>query len=308
MTAGTTGMEQGAVPVRGVRLSFLRWPGDGVPVVFLHGWYDQAAVWLRVAERLGGGLLGGARLALDWRGFGQSAHNPPGCAYAFSEYLADLDGFLSALLPSSTEAPGEVVLVGHSMGGTVASLYAGLRPERVRGLVSVDGLGLADGLEGAADRLLAHLDGQRKPPAHRVFSTEEEAFRRLRQLYPRVDAEHLALLAERGLRRVTGGADGAAGWVWAADARHRTRLALPYRQDQHLQVLERVRCPVLMLCPENPAFSQDDIARVEATLARGPGGCERHTVPGTGHALHVEDPVTVAAAIRGFLLARCSRT
>ena len=296
-------MEQDSVAVRGMSLSFLRWPGDGVPVVFLHGWYDQAAVWLRVAERLGGGLLGGARFAPDWRGFGQSAHNPPGCAYAFSEYLADLDGFLEALLPSSPETPGDVVLVGHSMGGTVASIYAGLRPGRVRGLVSVDGLGLSDGLEGAADRLLAHLDGQRKPPAHRVFASEEDAFRRLRQIYPRVDAEHLALLAERGIRRLP-----ETGWVWAADARHRTRLALPYRQDQHLQVLERVRCPVLMLCPENPAFSQDDIARIEATLAKGPGGCERQIVPGTGHALHVEDPVTVAAAIRSFLLTRCSRT
>ena len=72
-----------------------------------------------------------------WRGFGRTAHS--GEAYWFPEYLADLHELVKHY---SADLP--VNLVGHSMGGNVASLYAGVMPERVSKIVNIEGFGLAD--------------------------------------------------------------------------------------------------------------------------------------------------------------------
>src|SRR5208283_3635145 len=97
-------------------------------------------------------------LAPDWRGFGLSEW--PAVGYWFADYLCDLDGLLDHY------AAGEPVnLVGHSLGGNVVGIYAGIRPKRVRRGVALDGFGLpAEGPERAPDKLLAWLDALRDPP------------------------------------------------------------------------------------------------------------------------------------------------
>ena len=86
-------------------------------------------------------------IAPDWRGFGQSQWNRE--SYYFPDYLADLDALLDHYQPD-----GAARLVGHSLGGIVASLYAGARPQRVAKLISIEGFGLAaTQREMAPDRL-----------------------------------------------------------------------------------------------------------------------------------------------------------
>lgn len=87
----------------------------------LHGWGDCGASFGFTAAALPRGYR---VIAPDWRGFGDSGHNPAG--YWFPDYLADLDELLEAL-----GSNGPLPLVGHSMGANVAALYAGIRPERV---------------------------------------------------------------------------------------------------------------------------------------------------------------------------------
>ena len=103
------------------------------PLVLLHGWMDVGASYqftvdaLRQQRRI---------LAPDWRGFGQTS-TPQADHYVFADYLADLDMLLDHY------APGQAVdLVGHSMGGNVAMMYAGVRPERIRRLVNLEGFGM----------------------------------------------------------------------------------------------------------------------------------------------------------------------
>ncbi len=75
-------------------------------------------------------------IAPDWRGFGLSGWAREG--YWFPDYYADLDALLALY---AAEQPAQ--LVGHSMGGIIASAYAGIRPERVARVVSLEGFGLA---------------------------------------------------------------------------------------------------------------------------------------------------------------------
>lgn len=267
---------------RGPGLAALEWGGpadDAVPTVLLHGWLDHAGSWARVAE-----ALPGWRVAPDWRGHGRSDWVPEGQSYHFPEYVADLDALVAHL-------GGRVRLVGHSMGGTVATMFAGARPDAVERLVIVDGLGVPDGATQALDRMRRFLDGLRTPRASRTMPDLETAARRLREVHPFLDDAWARELAARGTRLAGD------GLAWAWDPRHLLRSPVPYRQDQHALFLRAIRCPTLSIHPERSPFATEDVARLEGNLAR-------HRVlriPDAGHMVHLERPSAVAQAIAAFL-------
>ncbi len=84
--------------------------------------------------------------------FGQTS-TPQADHYVFADYLADLDMLLDHY------APGQAVdLVGHSMGGNVAMMYAGVRPERIRRLVNLEGFGMPATPPGAGAHAVHPVD------------------------------------------------------------------------------------------------------------------------------------------------------
>src|SRR3569832_1320774 len=97
------------------------------PLVLVHGWMDVAASWQFMVDAFDGERHA---IAPDWRGYGLTT-GPATDSYWFPDYLADLDALIDRVSPV---AP--VGLVGHSMGGDVAMMYAGARPQRIRRLVN----------------------------------------------------------------------------------------------------------------------------------------------------------------------------
>lgn len=265
--------------LRGRRFTGLAWGEPvGSPTVLLHGWLDHAGSWEEVAAGLDGWVL-----ALDQRGHGRSMRVDPGTTYHFPDYVADLDALVA-------ELGGPVRLVGHSMGGTIVTLYAGARPEAVSAVVSVDGLGLPDGAEDAADRMVAFLDGSRREVRPRVLSSVEEAAERLRAAMPFLTPASALRLAARDTVPVEGGV------TWAHDLRHRIRGAIPYRHAHHRQLLARIRCPVLSVHPEHSPFAATDTAALEAAVP----DLRVVQIPGAGHMVHLQAPRPVANAVRAF--------
>ncbi|WP_166355620.1 alpha/beta fold hydrolase [Phytoactinopolyspora limicola] len=129
-----------AVPVDGGDLAALTWavpqsvrptPGDGLPVLAVHGITANAAAFGRLAAELAGRRR---LIAPDLRGRARSAHLPG--PFGLARHVGDLIAILDHL------EIGRVILVGHSMGAFVAGLTAVRHPERVGGVVLVDG-GLA---------------------------------------------------------------------------------------------------------------------------------------------------------------------
>lgn len=111
---------------------------DAAPLVLLHGWMDVGASYQFVVDAFGAAFAQGRQIiAPDWRGFGLSLPPSPCDSYHFADYLADLDQLLDHYA-----AGRSVDLVGHSMGGNVAMMYAGARPARIRRLVNLEGFGL----------------------------------------------------------------------------------------------------------------------------------------------------------------------
>ncbi|MGH9039553.1 MAG: alpha/beta fold hydrolase, partial [Acidimicrobiia bacterium] len=122
------GCVRGRVQGDGVELAFRRWPGDGPPVVAVHALTASSLSFGGVAERLAGRR---PLLAFDLRGRGDS--DKPSGPYGIRQHVSDLDLALSRL---GIHRP---VVVGHSMGAYVAAAFAALRPERVAGVVLLDG-------------------------------------------------------------------------------------------------------------------------------------------------------------------------
>ena len=274
--------------LRGMDFAGLTWPGTGPLTLLLHGFLDHAGAWEGVAAGLPGPLV-----ALDHRGHGRSAHNPRGASYLFADYVADVDALVDLLSPNDP-----VRLVGHSMGGTIASLYAGARPSRVASLVSIDGLGIPDGVDSpmmaggdpVSERMVKFLDGAKRLPERRAMPSVEAAAERLASTNTMSGPAWARRLAERGTVPVEGGV------TWSFDPAHKTRSPVPYRHGHHVPLLRRITCPVLALHPSAGTFADDDIAVLEAAIPR----FERATVPGTGHAMHQEAPALIAQAICAF--------
>ncbi|MCB1637058.1 MAG: alpha/beta fold hydrolase, partial [Xanthomonadales bacterium] len=127
-----------------LRLAARAWgPLDGVPVLALHGWLDNAASFDALAP-----LLPNVRLvALDLTGHGRSEHRPPGIHYHFVDFIPDVVAAADAL------GWDRFALLGHSLGGGIASFVAATLPERIDRVAMIEGLGppTSDPADGPAN-------------------------------------------------------------------------------------------------------------------------------------------------------------
>ena len=275
--------------IRGVDYHVNEW-GDpqSRPLVMLHGWGDCGASFRFTVEAL---QQDWHVIAPDWRGFGDSGHNPEG--YWFPDYLADLDALLAAC-----ELRLPLPLVGHSMGGNVASLYAGIFPARVSALVNVEGFGLEDSdPDDAPERYRRWIEAGQRRRDHPGYASLSELAARIRERSPGLTAERALWVAgqwtredERGRLRLK------------ADAAHRWPNAVLYRRAEARACWRRITAPVLLVSGAATGFAA--AARRWQTSAREdfPGG-RTVTIDGAGHMLHLERPGRLAAEIEAFLSA-----
>ncbi len=208
------------------------WGSEDAPTLFfLHGWLDVAASFQFVVDAL---RRNWRVIAPDWRGFGLSQWNDG--PYWFPDYLADLDALLAHYSP---DQPARIA--GHSMGGNVASLYAGIRPERVARFANLEGFGLwvIAPCEAPA-RLGKWLEEIREnETAFRHYEDQADFVERLLQGNPRLTPERAAFLAEHSLRAVDG------GLMFAADPRHRWTNPVLYRLEEAKACWQKITAPTL---------------------------------------------------------------
>jgi pimeloyl-ACP methyl ester carboxylesterase len=253
-------------------------PGD-VTFVLLHGFADLGAMWSDVAERL---APHGHVVAPDLRGHGDSDWIGPGGYYYFMDYLADVDDLIAQV------ARPRVVLVGHSMGGSVAAYYAGLRPERLTALALLEGIGLPDmSMLDGPSRTAGWIDAWRAARGKaRVMASLEEAASRLRRHDDKLDEVQARRFAELGTRKIEG------GYTWKHDPLHTTAGPHAFRLDVAIKYWQRVTCPVLILDGADSQFrlSLDERAQRRALFAN-----HRHAViDNAGHAIARHQPARVA--------------
>ena len=273
------------LPTTHLTVAARAWGREGdLPVLAVHGWLDNAASFDRLAPLLPGTHL----VAFDLVGHGLSQHRPPGVAYHFVDWLADLADVARAL------GWTRYVLMGHSLGAGIAALYAGARPEEVRGLVLLDGLGPLSGTADDQPTRVAQALGERTrlwPRRHPVYADRATAEKALAEVSGHRNPLTTRLLVARGMRHVD------AGWVWRHDRRVRGGSPMRLSEDHVLAFLRRVTCPTLLVWNDGGFPWDRDQMRERA---RAIPHAEVHELPG-GHHLHSDEPEAVAPLVRKHL-------
>jgi pimeloyl-ACP methyl ester carboxylesterase len=278
--------------VRGLDMHLTRWgpePSESeLPVFLLHGWLDSGETFQFMVDAL---QRDWPLVALDWRGFGRSEWPQQG--YWFPDYFGDLDALLDLLSPA---APARIV--GHSMGGNIACSYAGIRPERVRCLVNLEGFGLArTSPEQAPARMRKWLHQLKAPSVRKEYASFEELAGIIRFRYPRFSEAQAAFVA-----RAWGKLDAVGQVRLAGDPRHHWVNPVLYKREDTEACWRELRAPLLMLMGEE----SDILAKLGAdgTSARFRAifpNVEIARIPGAGHMLHIERPDLVARLVESFL-------
>ena len=280
--------------VRGLRYHLRVWepapdrPVDG-DLWLLHGWMDVSASFQFLVDAMRGNWR---VFAPDWRGFGLSERPAADC-YWFPDYLADLDELLRQV---AGEAP--VDLVAHSMGGNVAMLYAGTRPQRVRRLINLEGVGLRDApADEAPRRYEAWLDELQRGARLRDYADLGEVAARMMRSNPRLPPDKAAFLAQHWSRPTPEGRRELLG-----DPAHRIVNAVLYRADEVLACWHRIAAPVLLVLAgeseSHRAFLRE--AAFQRRLQAVPS--LEQTIPEqAGHMLHHDQPQMLAGLVEAFL-------
>jgi len=273
----------------GLDLHLLEWSEQGVPLLCLHGFGNDAHIWDDFAPAVAPYYR---TLALDHRGHGDSAWDPER-RYDHDTMVEDVELATAAL------GVERLVIVGHSLGGRIATLFAGRHPERMAGLVLVD-IGPDLDARGVL-RIRMEVESSREP----VFATVEEYGRLLSLHYPAGQPQALLRMARHGVRQREDGCfvlkmdpalRGAGFGASPADAAERER-----RMSQaQWEALRRVPCPTLVVRgAASDVFSPETADRmVDEVLAKG----RLAVVPRAGHSVMTDNPDGFRDAVAAFVL------
>ena len=284
----------------------------------LHGMHDCSASWQFTVDEFAHDWQ---VIAPDWRGFGLS--DPSGRdGYWSPDFIADLMVLLDKLQPDQP-----VLLVGHSLGGSVGSLFAGTLPERVAKFVSIEGLGPpAAEADEAPERYRQWLDAMAKhqardaaraaarsaaragaAPTPREPRSEErraaamQAFvARIRADNPRLSEARAAFIAPHWAR-----IDGDGRAVRLSDPAHRNMRAVLWRAEEEMACWRKMTAPMLWIegaDSENVNALRGKPRGYEERIAAFTSLVRVETIADAGHNVHHDQPAQVAHAIERFLL------
>jgi pimeloyl-ACP methyl ester carboxylesterase len=198
--------------------------------------------------------------------------------------------------------PGQPVdLLGHSMGGNVAMIYAGVRPERVRRLINLEGFGMPESKpEQAPKRYAQWLDELKESQSLRNYGSVAEVAQRLRKTNPLLNEPRAAWLAPHWSRRADDGQ-----WHILGDPAHKRTNPMLYQKAEVLECWKRIEAPVLWVEGDQTDVSkwwgnryprEDFEARLQWLRQ-----LERHVLSPAGHMLHHDQPEALARILDSFL-------
>jgi pimeloyl-ACP methyl ester carboxylesterase len=291
------------IPVRGLRYHLRCWGDPGSvsaerpPLVMVHGWMDVGASFQFVVDALREDRY---VVAPDWRGFGLT-DTPNEDSYWFADYLGDLDAIVDAVL-APFPALQQIDLVGHSMGGNVVMLYAGVRPARIRRLVNLEGFGMpATVPKMAPKRYAVWLDELKAPVTMRPYDSQTAVATRLQKTNPLLPADRAHWLAGHWARP-----DAQGLWQILGDPAHKRSNPLLYQKDEVMACWAQISAPLLWVEGDQTdagtwwsgRYSKEEF---HERLKVVPSPVEKAVLAPAGHMLHHDQPEALARRLEAFM-------
>jgi len=274
----------------GLRHHVRTWGQPGKPPLFLlHGWMDVSASFQFVVDEL---KRDWQVIAPDWRGFGQTAW--PVGGYWFPDYYADLDALLAIYSPDQP-----VQLAGHSMGGVIACTYAGIRPERVAQVVSLEGFGLArTSPADALGRYRRWLDELAIAPRFRAYDSYVALAARLRSDNPRLTDEKAQFIARAWAHETA-----ADRIEMRSDPRHKRTNPALFRMEELIACWREITAPTLWVFARDSAGTGylKDTPEQLAERKNAFSNYREAWIEDAGHMMHHDQPGAVAQLLEEFL-------
>jgi len=284
------------LPVRGLRYHVRTWGDPSAPkVILLHGAQDVSASWQFTVDAM---KKDWHFIAPDWRGYGMSQWSG-----SHSYWQPDLTADLNVLLAHfSPDEPAR--LMTHSLGGNIVGVYAGLKPERVRLFINVEGYNVPSvTIEDTPKRYTAWLDATAKEDAPpRTYPGYEAFAERMRKGNPRLTPERALFLAQHWCKEAPATVAGG-GVMLRSDPAYGRGSPMCYRLDEQSQYWSRVSAPTLWV--EGGQSEWLHILLKTGEYARRRACYSNLTVERfeqAGHNVHHEEPERLAELCEAFLL------
>ena len=265
----------------------LRGIGYGVPskpmILALHGWLDNAASFAPLATYLNDYYL----VAVDMTGHGLSSHRSAGAHYHLTDFVNDIHELVES------QAWSTFILMGHSMGGIIATMYASCFPEHVEKLISIESFGpmtkeAKSSPTQLKDSILNRLKAQKSIGQH-PKSIERTVQARAKAGDITLDSARLLVL--RNISEQNG------QLFFTTDRRLRTFSSLRMTEEQAEAFMRNITCPVLLISGSNGYHSMRDNFKKRITWVEDlkVEECEGH------HHVHMDNPSMVSEQIDRFL-------
>jgi len=277
--------------IRGLRTQVQEWGDPDKPLLFLlHGWMDCGTSFKFLAPFLTQNYF---LVAPDWRGFGETEHAQ---GYWFPDYFADLE-----CLIDTYSANGPVNLIGHSMGGNIALMYAGIRPDKVARVMSIEALGMPE--KSSRDAVKTYRRWMSEILANepsKTYPNRNSLKDSIRAINPNLSEQLITELSHLWGREL----DGSGQMILKHDHAHRYTNPVRYNFDDVLAIWQEVTATVgVMMAKDSPFYSNyQRIGRIKQAYEHLPFD-EQHlyVIDSAAHMLHIEQPQPVSQAIIDFL-------
>lgn len=253
------------------------------PILALHGWLDNAASFDCIAPLLNNYHV----VALDLPGHGLSPHKHRGSRYHYVDFINDVHEVMNYY------GWEKVILMGHSMGAGISTLYAGAFPERVKQLILIEGIGpLVSEPEKSPENLRKaiiqfHTLNQKEPIAHLTRASAES----VRKMAGDISMAAVKIIADRGIEKTEN------GYIWRSDIQLKSKSPIQYTENHVSQFLKQIVAETLVIQGQYSKLNHLvpvakrclKVANIQAVKIEG------------GHHVHMENPKTVVASINLFL-------
>jgi len=276
-----------------LRLNYVDWGNpDAPPMILIHGGRDHCRNWDWVAERFRDEYH---IIAPDLRGHGDSAWMVGG-NYSQLDYVYDI----AQLLHQKHMTPATVI--GHSLGGAIALMYAALYPDNVEKLVAIEGLGPSPTLQAQTaekplgGRVREWMDDLRKSSGRlpRRYASLEEAFQRMQAENPHLSESQARHLTVHGSNQ---NEDGTYSWKFDNYVRFFAFSSLP--TDDVRKLWGDIRSPTLLVRGEE-SWAADSVADGRTKCFNCP--IEVEVFKNAGHWVHHDQLNGFVCRVEKFLM------